>query len=233
MSKHSLSGLRVAAITVASACLLAVAAGPVSADTAPGGDATFTQNGTSAQAYAGTCVANGDDTETCINQQISAFAGKLTDSGAGVIHASQVCVDLSSYTYSTVTGDFVGTPIYESGCRVDVPSGALRLDSKLASATLAAVTVSVTGYDCNEYECVPGSSRDVTAAATWTGFGPINQSKDRSTSDDEACRVSSSSKGSVRAASVTGVVDGHALDEKAFGELSAGRSSFRSRCVEG
>ena len=45
MIKHPFTGLRVAAATAAVVGLLAVSVGPVAADTTPGGDASYSQNG--------------------------------------------------------------------------------------------------------------------------------------------------------------------------------------------
>src|SRR4051794_36969612 len=109
--KHPFAGLRVVAATVAVVGLLAVSVGPVAADTTPGGDASYSQNGSTAELYAGSCTDNGNDTFTCLEHDISVFSGKMTDSISGVTHSSQVCASVSSYTVDAITGEYLGDPV--------------------------------------------------------------------------------------------------------------------------
>jgi hypothetical protein len=231
--KHPFAGLRVAAVTAAVVGLLAVSVAPVAADTTPGGDASYSQNGSTAELHGGSCTDNGNDTLTCSEQQIGIFAGKMTDSISGVTHASQVCASVATYTLDAITGDYVGDPIYEYGCRVDLARGAIRFGSKLSSASLAATHVTVEQWVCDEEkECVPGDSRDVVVAATWTGFGPISTGKYRSSGHDGTCRYSDWFKGSDRSANVSASFDGQTLDGDLGGYLSTGRNGFKSACLE-
>ncbi|HLO36748.1 MAG TPA: hypothetical protein VK194_11725 [Candidatus Deferrimicrobium sp.] len=232
MSKHPLAGLRLAAITGTIVGLIALSAGPVAADTTPPGDATYSQNGSSVELYASACTSNGDDTQTCTDRQIYVFTGKMTDSVSGVTHTSQLCASLSSYTYSELTGEYVGTPTFEQGCRVDLPSGTIRIDAKLNWATLAATKLTVEDQACEKFGCEPGSGRDIVVAAGWTGFGPLTMSKSRGSFDDGTCRSSESFKGSGRAAEVTGSLDGQAIAGDSFGFISTGKYTFKSSCTE-
>jgi hypothetical protein len=124
--KHPFTGLRLAAATAAVVGLLAVSVGPVAADTTPGGDASYSQNGSTAELYASSCTDNGNDTVSCIEQQIGIFSGKMTDNVSGVTHASQVCAAVSTYTVDLTTGGYLGEPIFERGCAVDLGTGVIR-----------------------------------------------------------------------------------------------------------
>jgi hypothetical protein len=231
MSKHAAPIRRLSGVSALALGLLVLSAGAAAADTTPPGDASYSQNGSSADAYSSTCTVDGDVT-SCVEQQIYAFVGKMTDSVTGVSHASQLCVYLSTYSFSETTGEYIGTPLFEQGCRTDLPSGAIRIDSKLSTATLAPTIVSVEDILCEKFGCEPGSARDVLAVATWSGFGPLQASKYRSSYGDGTCRSHEAAKGSSRSADVVGSLDGHDLAGDAYGSLFSGRYSFRSSCTE-
>lgn len=232
MTKHPFVALRRAVGAIAVVSMIAVSAGPVAADTTPPGDATYSQNGSTAEMFATACTSNGDDTQTCTDQQIYVFAGKMSDNVTGVTHASQLCAAVSHYTVSELTGEFVGTPSFERGCRVDLPAGAIKVDGKLQSASLAPTTVTVEDLACEKFACDPGSTRDIVVSAGWTGFGPLQTSKGRNAWDDGTCRTHEAFKGSNRQADVTGSVDGHDLAADRFGYISSGKYTFRSSCTE-
>ena len=216
--------------SVAVIAMLVISTGSVAADTGPG-PGTFTQNGKNADVYTGGCDSNGDGTSTCWDVGLSVFAGKMSDSFSGVSHANQVCVNIDSYTVDDATGDYVGDPTFESGCEVDLPNGRLTFGRNLTSATLATTTISVQQYVCDEFTCVPGVSRDVTAGGTWTGAGPTYFQKYRFTTDDGTCRSNDAGKGYFRDASFTGTIAGHGLAD-AYGSISSGKFTYRSRCSE-
>jgi hypothetical protein len=155
----------------------------------------------------------------------------MSDSFSGVTHSNQVCAFLDSYTYDETTGDYVGDPISESGCTVDLPSGKLTFGRNLSSATLATTTITIQQYVCDEYSCEPGASRDVTIGGTWTGVGPTSSQKYRSASDDGTCRFNEAGKGSSREASFSGTIAGRSL-EAVYGSISDGKFTYRSRCDE-
>ena len=232
MFHRSSPRFRIAGIAAAVLALLVLSAGSVAADTTPPADGRFTQNGTSADAYSSTCTSSGNDTTTCSEVGLSVFAGKMSDSVSGVTHASQVCAFIDNFTFDDETGELVGEPVFESGCEVDLPSGRLVFGAKLSTARLAATTVSVQQFVCDEFSCEPGASRDVTVVGTWTGFGPTMSSKFRSTFDDGTCRYAESGKGSSREASFVGSVDGVSLGADTFASIGDGRFTFRSRCIE-
>jgi len=210
--------------------LLVLSVGAVAADTSPG-PGTFTQNGKSADSYTGGCDSNGDGTTTCWDAGLSVFAGKMSDSLSGVSHANQACANVDSYTVDDATGEYIGEPVFEYGCKVDLPNGSLTFGRNLASARLAATTISIEQYVCDEYTCVPGASRDVTVGGTWTGTGPTYFQKYRSTSDDGTCRFNDSGKGSFRDGSFSGTIAGHSIAD-AYGSISDGKFTYRSRCSE-
>lgn len=232
MSVNPLARLRVAVVTMAAISLIALSAGPVAADTTPPTDGFYTQNGSSAGLYASDCVANGDDTTTCVDQQLSVFIGKMSDSVSGVTHASQLCVSISRATFSDLTGDFIGVPSWYQGCRVDLPIGSIRIDSKLTSATLAATLVTVDDMVCEKFGCEPGTSRDIVVAASWAGFGPLSANKYRASYDEGTCRSNESFKGTGRSAEIAGAIDGTPVAGDRFGFISSGKSTFRSNCAE-
>jgi hypothetical protein len=223
---------RRASLATAVIGLLILSAAPVAAATGPGGDAAYSQNGSSAQVDASTCTPNGDDTVTCTDQEIAIFSGKMTDSLSGVTHSTQLCAWVGTYTYSELTGDYVGDPTFERGCRADLPNGTVRIDSKLNSASVGTTSLTIEQLVCDKIDCVPGPSRSVVISGSWTGFGPVTSSKYRSTFDDGFCRFNEAFKGSDRSATFAGSFDGQALGADTYADLNSGRYTFRSRCVE-
>jgi hypothetical protein len=231
MFHRSTSRSRFASAAAAGLVLLMLSVGSVAADTAPPGGGTFTQNGTSADVFGGRCIPNGDDTSTCSDLGLSVFVGKMSDSATRATHANQVCAHLGTYVVDDVTGDILGDPVFESGCEVDVPNGTLRIGKGLTSVSLSTTTIEVNEYICDELGCEPGPGRDVAVVGSWTGFGPTYSSKYRSSNDDETCRTNESGKGSSRAASFVGTIDGLSGGDS-YASISNGRFTFRSRCIE-
>jgi hypothetical protein len=213
--------------------LLVLSTGSAAAATPPpGGDTTFTQNGRGADANSGGCVSNENGTSTCSDIGISVFAGKMSDNVSGVTHANQVCVSLDLYTLDDATKTLVGDPVSEAGCKADLPNGTIVFGSKLTAVTLATTTISIQQMVCSDkLTCVPGSSRDVTVAGTWTGVGPISSSKYRSVGDDGTCRYDEAGKGYSRQASFSGTVAGQGLSLDSA-SITDGKSTYRSRCSE-
>jgi hypothetical protein len=228
---RSMSRLRFGLASAAIVALLVLSTGSVAADTTPGGDGTFTQNGKTADAYSSDCSSNGDGTTTCSDVGLSIFAGKMSDSFSGVTHANQVCVSIGSFTYDDETGESLAD-FYESGCQVDLAKGTIQFGKGLSSATLATTTISIAQWICNEETCEPGPSRDVTVVGTWTGVGPTFSSKSRSSGDDGTCRYSDSGKGSSREASFAGTIDGQSLSGDSYASITDGKFTYRSRCSE-
>jgi hypothetical protein len=85
---------------------------------------------------------------------------------------------------------------------------------------------------CDKEACVPGSSRNVAVAGSWTGVGPTISSKYRYSTDDGTCRYGESGKGSNREATFVGSIDGAAFDGDVWAFIADGKSSYRSRCIE-
>jgi hypothetical protein len=223
---------RSALTSAAVIALLVLSTGSAAAATGPAPGATFTQNGKSADAYSGGCVSNENGTSTCSDVGISVFAGKMSDNVSGVTHANQVCVFLDASTFTDATGQLVGEYVSENGCKVDLPKGTLQFGSGLTSATLAPTTISIQRMVCvDKVTCVPGPSRDVTVAGTWTGVGPISYSKYRLVGNDGTCRYDEAATGHSRQASFSGTVDGQSLS-LAYASITDGKSTYRSRCSE-
>ena len=235
MFQRSASRARFGFASAAVVALLVLSTGSVAADTTGGGggDQSFSQNGKSADAGDGDCVSNGDGTTSCHDLSISVFAGKQTDSFSGVVHSSVVCANIGNYTFDDETGEAVGDPIYESGCRDDLASG-LKFGNKLSSVTLAPTVVSIAQWVCADKEdiCEPGPGRDVTVTGTWTGVGPTSFSKYSYSGDDGVCRFGESGKGYNREATFAGSVDGQAFGPNTYASINDGKSTYRSRCVE-
>ena len=229
---RSRSRSRFGSILIAVVVLLLLSTGSVAADTAPGGGGTFTQNGTSGEVYSSSCMPNGDDTTTCEERGLLVFTGRMTDSSSSAVHRNQVCAYLSTYTFDDETGELVGEPVFESGCGVDLAVSTLAVGKNLTSIRLAATTVEVYQYSCDENACEPGPGRDVRVVGTWTGFGPTSASKYRSSSDDGVCRSHESGKGSSREASFAGGVDGTTFGDETYASISSGKFTYRSRCLE-
>lgn len=233
MSKHTFRGLRASAATAAAVGLLVLSALPAVAATPPTGDKSYSQNGSTAEANSTVCTEHGDNTVTCTDESIGAFVGKMTDGFSGVTHLNQVCVSVGTYTFDMTTGEYVGEPVYERGCATDLPSGVIRIDSKLAWATLAPTTLTIEQLVCDKESCVPGPSRMVGVAGSWLGIGSVASSKNRSSYDDGTCRSNFANKSSGRMASFTGSLGDQSFETPDLGYLSSGRESFTSRCSEG
>ena len=233
MSNHSFGGLRASATTAAAIGLLVLSALPAAAATPPTDYKSYSQNGSTAEASSSACTEHGDNTVTCTDESIGAFVGKMTDNFSGVTHLNQVCVSVGTYTFDITTGEYVGKPVYERGCATDLPSGVIRIDSKLASATLAPTTLTIAQLVCDKESCVPGPSRAVAIAGSWLGFGPVGSSKNRSSYDDGTCRSNFANKSSGRNASFSGSLAGQTFETSDLGFLSSGRETFHSRCSEG
>ena len=233
MFQRSRPRFRSALTSAAVIALLVLSTGSVAAATpAPGGDATFSQNGKGADASSVGCVSNGDGTSTCSDVGISVFVGKMSDNVSDVTHFNQVCVTLDNYTIDDATKTLVGEYVTENGCKVDLPNGTLHFGSGLTSVTLAPTTISIQQMVCSDkLTCVPGSSREVTVAGTWTGVGPISYSKYRRVSDDGTCRYDEAGKGYLRQASFSGTLDGQSLSLD-YASITDGKSTYRSRCSE-
>jgi hypothetical protein len=231
MRIHRSTRSRALAIATSVVALIAITAGPVAADTAPPGDATYSQNGSVARVALGTCLFD-EDVVSCTTSFVEIFNGKLSDDISGITHANQLCVDIERQSFSWSTGEPIGEPTFEHGCAVDLPSGVIRFDSKLAWATLESTTVTVEQLVCDKIECVPGPSREITVDGTWTGDGPVMTSKAKSTFGDGQCRYDNSVKASERFASFSGSITGMELEGHYEGSLLTGRFSFRSRCSE-
>jgi hypothetical protein len=232
MFQSSRSRIRVGFSMAALAALLLLSAGSVAADTGPGGDGTWTQNGKSADAYAyGGCVLHEDSTATCTDIGVSVFVGKMSSSLSGVTHGNQVCVYVDRYTYDTESGDLVNE-ILGQGCDVDVPSGTITFASGLSAVTLTSRTISVEQTICDAQDCSPASNRNVNVSGVWTAVGPTFVSKYRYLSDDGTCRFDESGKSSNRDATFAGTLDGVTVDAESFGSIHDGKSTFRSRCIE-
>ena len=214
--------------------LVAVSSAPVAADTGPVGDGTFTQNGTNAYVSSDDCISNENGTTTCSQTELSVFVGKMSDSVSGVTHSRQVCFFTATSTYDDETGEIVDGFGYEAGCVEDISSKSLIVGAKLSSVALAATTISIQRFTCEDKgdECEAGAIRDVTVAGTWTGFGPVYTSKGRSSGDDGACRYAESFSGSSREATFAGSIDAQSVAGDFYASMQNGKMTFRSRCVE-
>ena len=234
MRQRSTSRARLGLVSAALMALVVFSTGPVAADTGPIGDATFSQVGKSADAFSGECAPNGDGTTTCSFTSVSVFLGRMSDNVTSVTRLNQVCAYLDTATFVDETGEYVGDPITEAGCEVDLPRGVLAFGTKLTTASLAATTVSIQAIHCDNDTgtCVAGPSRDVTVVGTWTGVGPTFVSKYRFSGADGTCRYAESGRGSSREATFSGSVDGIALAGDVSAWMADGKQTFRSRCIE-
>jgi len=116
---------------------------------------------------------------------------------------TQVCVENVQY-------DAAGTLIAEYGC-APIADTAFTLEKKLASATLAPTTVTISQFDCQqEAGCTVISSREVDVAATLQGVGDVQTSKAHSSYTDGTYTYHFKSSGSFRQATRSFIVDGAA-----------------------
>jgi hypothetical protein len=214
--------------------LLVLSTGSAAAATGPGGNASFGQDGKSAEASLNGCISHRHGTTTCTDVEISLFVGTTWDDVNGTIHARNLCLNVYTYTVVDATGAFVGEPTAESGCQGPLPSSALRFGGNLTSVTLATTTVPVGQVVCDKSTdpvvCVSGPTHDVKVGGTWTGAGPTLFQDVRSVVDDGTCRVTQSEKSHTRGAAFVGTFNGSRLSSDAA-QISDGRTSFLSRCI--
>jgi hypothetical protein len=192
------------------------------------------QAGQSADASSSVCASNKDGTTACSDLSLSIFVGTVSDGISGTIHERLLCVNRYSYSYVDATGEFVGEPVSESGCRDGLANKALRFGNRLSSLTLAGTTVSIGQVVCDKstdpITCVPGPTHDVIVAGTWTGVGPTTYTNSRSVVDDGTCRVTQAEKSHTRGATFVGTFNGSSLTGDAA-QIAIGKSSFVSRCT--
>ena len=214
--------------------LLVLSTSSAAAATGPGGNLSYSQDGKSADASSSGCISNGDGTSTCTYLDISLFVGTTSDDVNGTIHARNLCLNVYTYTSVDATGEFVGDPASESGCRGPLPNKAVRFGTKLTSVTLATTTVPIGQVVCDKsadpITCTSGPTHDVQVAGTWTGVGATTYTNSHSVVDDGTCRVTQSEKSHSRGATFAGTFNGSSLTSDAA-QIADGKTSFVSRCV--
>ena len=114
---------------------------------------------------------------------------------------------------------------------MDLPSGVIRFDSKLAWATLASTTVTVEQLVCDKIECVPRRRGDHRRRDMDRRRAGHKTSKVKSTFGDGQCRYDNSVGGGASSgpASFSGSITGMEPEGHYEGSLLTGRFSFRSR----
>lgn len=197
-----------------------------------------TQNGLFADAFWQSCTPDTPEPglQTCSFVNVFAFDGTTRfREGAGqpTTSGSLACV-FHGVVVITDAGEFVEELSNESGCDETLTTDEFTVAADLSSATLT-TTIAVQGQVCDEFGCVPvGDPRDVAVDVTWTAVSPVVSFRDRqvshSTVDGLKCTFLFSGSGERAEAVATGTVDGMALGDSVFAQISRGRQSFSEHC---
>ena len=232
MSRPSAHRSRFGLAGAAVIALLVLSTGSVAAATGPATVIRSSENAKIAGANLDGCTSNGDGTTTCSGGGLFVYAGKFTTILTGVTHLNKVCAGTHSFTIDDATGVFIGRRVSEAGCVTDLPRDMLEFGTNLTSVTLEPTTITIQQTVCvDNVGCVPGASRDVTVAGTWTGIGPISLSTYHSNGYDGPCHFNALGKLYFRNASFQGTVAGVSLDQ-ALASIFDQKSNFNSRCNE-
>ena len=222
---HAAGLRRTAAVTVSMLTLLIVSTAPAAAASNPW--TTTTQAGRTAEAGTGECTPIGDGWLSCTETYLSVFSGTQTESGGPRQQVEIACAGIYTYEFNPESGEG-SDGVMEDGCS-PVSPGDLTFGRKLSSVDLLPTPVMVHQYACDDSGCVPTSSRSVTVAASWVGFGPVYSSRGRSVFEGDGCRYDDRGKGQAREATFAGAISGDVVE--GWGSIHQGRFTSRSRCA--
>jgi hypothetical protein len=185
------------------------------------------QQGVSAASVHIACTDNGDGTQSCEAEVLSAFRGKVKISGSPTLHGEQVCYEKLTATVDAATGDMIeGHGAF--GCAFD--AGTLKVRS-LASIVLRSTRVDLATVSCNAAGCVTGPGGQVTVKGTWTSAGRALRSHSRFRIDDGMCLAVLATQARARQASFRGTAGGARITSD-VALVGSGIFRFRTTCLE-
>lgn len=197
-----------------------------------------TQNGVSAEAFFESCTPDTPETglQTCTFVSVFAFDGTTRfreGTGKPMTSGTMACVSLGAVIL-TDQGEFVEELSFEFGCNESLGAGELTVAQDLSSATLD-TTITVQGLICDEVSCEPGGDpREVAVDVSLTATSEVAAFRERNVShsdfDGQRCMFKFSGRGERAEAVASGIVDGIALGDSVFAQISRGRTSFSDRC---
>lgn len=197
-----------------------------------------TSNGFSADAFWESCTPDTPEAglQTCSFVSVFVFDGTTRfreGTGKPMTGGTLACVSLAEVVL-TADRQFVEELSNEFGCDETLEAGALTIADDLSSATLD-TTISVEAQVCDELGCTPvGDPRDVAVDVTWTAVSPAVTFRERnvshSTVDGLRCTLMFSGSGERAQAVASGTVDGMALGDSTFAQISRGKQSVSQHC---
>lgn len=199
-----------------------------------------TQNGVSADAFFESCTPDTPETglQTCTFVSVFAFDGTTRfreGTGKPMTSGTMACVSLGAVIL-TDQGELFEEPSFEFGCNESLGAGELTVAQDLSSATLdTTITVQGQGLICDEVSCEPsGDTREVAVDVSFTATSEVAAFRERNVShsdfDGQRCMFKFSGRGERAEAVASGTVDGIALGDSVFAQISRGRTSFSVRC---
>ena len=181
---------RIALVASIVPLILLLAAGPVAADTGPGG--------TNFSSSASTCAATGGRT-VCTDTELSVFANEDGSAGPPCLQVSKYSIG-SNGRFTSISDEF--------GC---ADEGGMVIGSDL-SVTIAPVTIDL--QTCARRTC--STSRIVTVSASDSPTGPISTSTTRSTTKSGGCTTRTTVDEQFAELAGTMTIDTATIDQTGF-----------------
>lgn len=225
---------RIIALVGCTALLTGLLAAPVGAAGGPPNGYSIASHSTSASAFWGGCVVDGD-TWVCSERGIVAWDG--VENGDDAFPRGQVlCLNLFRNVYDVDTEQLLEEE-YEFGCSTDVD---FVVAKSLASASIAGAS-EISGYSCvyplgnpDGGTCTDIDWHEVSAAAELAATGPAekvkNRVSERSFGPDGKCHFRVTFSGTRRLASAVGTFNGQSLGSTSDARIRQGTGSFAEWC---
>ena len=148
-------------------------------------------------------------------------------------------IDMMSDTFLSVTQSDVGTDIYLSICTstfvgpscksgMVTQDNVFSMDKKLDSASLKAVQIQLSEWNCDDTGCWETPDGTATIEANWTGTGKVSQDSYKWTSKNGDYIAKGSSSSSSRTATAQGTLNNEKIGTSNFG----GMAKFKSMNIE-
>jgi len=197
---------RFAIASLAFPLALLLAAGPVAADTGPGG------NGTSFGSFSTICSTSASR-QVCTDTNLSVFPDE-----SGV---SQTCLDLFTYALSSRRFTFISD---EFGC---APTGSNLNVGSDYSVTLASTTISMQTCAAHKRQC--SGTTNATVSASDSVVGDVATTTSRSTTVVGNCTFKTTSTDTNAQLAGTITIDGSTSDQQGFLDVFTSKTTVRCK----
>lgn len=191
-------------LAVLAAATVGVSLLATTASAAPGDTAVFRFSGRAGSAVLTDCPVGAPVGTTC--RAVSVFAGEERINNDGErMSGPFVAVSL----FEVVITDT--EPFFEA---VEIGFGAtddadVNISPALARGSASADDVAL----CEEFDCPPGAPQTLSIEVDWDAFGPRQTFRSRQTITDPFCATKELSRGAIRDADATGLLDGDPVVE--------------------